>query len=359
MAEALKFIQFGLGPIGLKIVRYLLERDNVEIETAIDIDPEKIGRDVGELLETGKALGVTVTGNAEEALANSKADVVVLSTLSSFAKLGEQIQLCIKHKKNVISSCEEMAFPWEEDFNRALAIDKEAKEAGVTILSSGVNPGFAMDALPVFMTSVCQRVDSIRVERHQDASLRRLPFQQKIGASLTVEEFEKKVKDGTVRHVGFTESVQMIANAVGWKLDKVECDVLPAIAEQDVESQYMKVPKGQVAGVLQTARGFMEGKEVITLELQAYLGHKAPKDSIQIEGEPPVYSEVKGGFNGDIATCAMIANCVPVVLRSEPGLKTMIDIGITSWFKGQIYGFRNSSSKKVNTQTSFKMTIDD
>lgn len=335
MAEPLKFIQFGMGPIGEKIVRYLLERNNVQLEALIDIDPAKVGQDVGILMGFESPLGVTVSDNAEQILANSEADVVVLSTLSSFKKLEDQIRLCLKYKKNIISSCEEMAFPWDEEPELARSIDRAAKEAGVTILSNGVNPGFAMDALPIFLTSVCQRVDSIRVERHQDAAIRRLPFQQKIGAGLPPDEFNDKVNAKIIRHVGFTESVQMIAKAMGWKLDRVEDIVKPAIAERDLASQFIKVARGNAAGVIQTATGYLDGHPVITLELQAYLGHPAPKDSVRIEGEPPIYSEVKGGFNGDIATCAIVANSVPVVRRAEPGLKTMMDVGLTSWFNGE------------------------
>jgi 4-hydroxy-tetrahydrodipicolinate reductase len=323
-----------MGPIGEKIARYLLERENVELEAAIDIDPAKIGQDVGDLLKLGKPLGVIVSGDAEQALADSDADVVVLATLSSFAELEEQLRLCLKYKKNIISSCEELAYPWEEDYRLAESIDAAAKDAGVTILSNGVNPGFAMDALPIFLTSVCRRVDSIRVERHQDAALRRLPFQQKIGAGLSLQEFQEKVVAKKIRHVGFTESVQMIAKAMGWKLDRVEDSVKPAIAERNLESRFLTVAKGDVAGVLQTATGYMQGRPVITIELQAYLGHPAAKDSVQIEGEPPIYSEVTGGFNGDIATCAMLANSVPLVRRAAPGLKTMLDVGPVSWFQG-------------------------
>lgn len=334
MADTLKFIQFGMGPIGVKIADYLLERENVELEAAIDIDQKKVGLDAGTLMSTGEPLGVTISNDAEAVLANSDADLVVLSTLSSFTKLEEQIRLCIKYKKNIVSSCEEMAYPWDENFDLADSLDRAAKDAGVTILSNGVNPGFAMDALPIFLTSVSRKVDSIHIARHQNAALRRLPFQQKIGAGLSLDEFRGKVKTKIIRHVGFTESIQMIAKAMGWTLDRVEDIVEPAIAESNVESQFMKVAKGDAAGVLQTATGYMDGKPVINIELQAYLGHPAPKDSVQIEGEPQLYSEVKGGFHGDIATCAMVANSVPAVRRAEPGLKTMIDVGLTSWFQG-------------------------
>ncbi len=331
---ALKFVQYGLGPIGGQIARYLLERDNVELEAAIDIDPGKVGRDAGRLIGLHDSLGVMVSDRADAILAAAQADVVVLSTLSSFAALEEQIMQCLRYGKNVISSCEEMAFPWDDDPLRAARLDAAAKAAGVTVLASGVNPGFAMDALPVFLTSVCQKVDEVFIGRHQDASLRRLPFQKKIGAGLSVEEFTARVASREIRHVGFRESVRMIARALGWSLERIEESVLPAIAEREVKSPYLTVPGGAACGVVQKACGFMDDRPVITLELQAHLGHPAPRDFIRIKGEPSLYSEVAGGFHGDIATCAMIANSVPVVRRAEPGLKTMLDVGLTSWFSG-------------------------
>lgn len=332
--ETLKFIQFGMGPIGAKIADYLLERENVVLEAAIDNDPAKVGCDAGSLMGRDVPLGVTVSENAREVLATSTADVVVLSTLSSFSELEDQLRLCLSYGKNVVSSCEEMAYPWQQSSDLAARLDREAKDAGVTLLSTGVNPGFAMDALPIFLTSVSRRVDSIHIVRHQNAALRRLPFQRKIGAGLPLDAFREKAAAGTIRHVGFTESIQMIAGMLGWKLEEISEIVEPAVAGADVESRYIRVAKGDAAGVLQTATGYMNGKPVIHIELQAYLGHPLPKDSIQIEGEPQLYSEVKGGFHGDISTCAIVANAVPVVRRAEPGLKTMTDVGLMSWFSG-------------------------
>jgi 4-hydroxy-tetrahydrodipicolinate reductase len=330
----LKFIQYGMGPIGSRIAEYLLERDGVELAAAIDIDPGKTGCEVAALLTGGAPVGIRVSGDAERTLAETDADIVVLSTLSSFARLEEQLRLCIKHGKNVISSCEEMAYPWEENNTLAASLDQAAKEAGVTLLSTGVNPGFSMDALPLFMTSVCRRVEAIHIVRHQDAALRRLPFQQKIGAGLPLDEFREKVKARHIRHVGFTESIQMIAKAFGWQLDRIEDVVEPMVADRTLESSGLKVVRGAAAGVRQKATGYLNGKAVINIELQACLGHPRPKDSIRIEGEPSLYSEVAGGFPGDVATCAMVANAVPAVLCAAPGLKTMIDVGLTAWQRG-------------------------
>ena len=112
------------------------------------------------------------------------------------------------------------------------------------MLGTGVNPGFTMDALPITLTGVCERVDAIRVDRIQDARVRRLPFQQKIGAGLTREQFKRKVDDGSVRHVGLAESISMIADAMGWKLDKITDEIQPKIAIETVASEFLAVDAG-------------------------------------------------------------------------------------------------------------------
>lgn len=333
MENVLKYIQFGLGPIGEKIVSYAVGRNNLELVGAIDIAKSKVDQDVGELIGIDP-LGVRVSSDADFVLGNSPAKIVVLSTVSSLTELEDQILKCVRHGKNVVSSSEELAFPWRENRDLAEKIDQEAKKNRVTILGTGVNPGFVMDSLPIFLTSACQKVDSIRIERHQDASLRRLPFQKKIGAGLSLKKFNEKAAAKTIRHVGLTESVQMIAHSMGWTLDRTEDIVEPVVADKDVASSSVKVKKGEVVGISQTGRGFINGKAVITLELQAYLGHPVPKDVVMIEGEPSLQFEVKGGVNGDIATCAMVVNAMPKVLQAAPGLKTMPEIGLVSWFKG-------------------------
>ncbi len=334
MAKQLKFIQFGIGPIGETVAKYLLQRKNVSLEGAIDIDPEKIGRDVGDLIGLGKSCGVKVSGDAEGTLKGCEAKVVVLTTVSSLARLEEQILLCIRYGKNVLCSSEELAFPWIENPALAQKIDREARAAGVTVLGSGVNPGFAMDALPIFLTGICRQVDSLKIERHQDASLRRLPFQQKIGAGLSMSAFGQKAAASKIGHLGFPESLQMIAHSLGWQIERTENIIEPVVARCDVKSQYLHVAKGEVAGIQQIGRAFMGGRAVITLDLQAYLGHPAPRDSVLIEGEQTLFSEIKGGINGDAATAAILANGVPKVLEAAPGLKTMPEIGLVSWFQG-------------------------
>ncbi len=171
-----------------------------------------------------------------------------------------QIEAVLKKKVAIVSTTEELSYPVGK--NRALAkkIDALAKKAKVAVVGTGVNPGFAMDALPITLTGICERVDSIRVDRIQDARSRRLPFQQKIGSGLNKEQFAQKVKDGSVRHVGLAESVQMIADAMGWKLDKVTDEIQPKIADKAVESELIAVDPGYVCGIIQDGIGYVEGQ---------------------------------------------------------------------------------------------------
>ena len=326
----IRVIQMGLGPIGQRTVAYLAERNGIELVGAIDIDPDKQGQDVGVLSGT-ESLGVQVEAEAEAVL-QREADVVLLTTSSQFTQLKSQLESCIKAGKSVVSTCEELAFPFETDPELAVHIDQLAREHQVAVLGTGVNPGFLMDALPIFLTSVCRQVDRVLVERFQDASIRRLPFQQKIGAGLTPEEFEEKLQSGKIRHVGFSESIRMIAGALGWKLDKVEDIVAPVIAEKATGSQFIQVEVGQCAGLRQLGYGYLNGEQVITLELQAYLGHPEPRDTVTVYGDPEIHSNIAGGVNGDVATCSMVLNALQAVQNAAPGLRTMADVPLTHWY---------------------------
>lgn len=330
MMEKQKFIQYGFGPIGQRVASYAIDR-GFELEAVIDSDPAKAGKNAGEIL--GKDLSVIIQDSSYDVFKSSKSNLVFLTTMSALEDAYPQILNCIHFKKNIVSTCEELSYPWKQNYHLSSRIDMLAKLNKVAVVGTGVNPGFAMDALPVFLSSICKDVESVRIERYQDASIRRLPFQKKIGAGCTLEEFDALVKEKKIRHVGFTESVQMIAKSLGWELEKIEETIEPVIAKKRVKSEFLKVPKGRVCGVDQICKGYMNGKEAITLELQAYLGHKKPHDAVMIKGEPNITSVVKGGINGDIATCAIAVNAAKKILESEPGLKTMLDLGLTSWYK--------------------------
>jgi hypothetical protein len=329
-----KVMIMGLGPIGAGVARQLAARKNFKIVSAVDIDPAKAGKDLGAVVGLGKRTGIKVGTDPAAAIRKTRPQVAVLCTSSALKKVWPQVEAVLKLKVPIVSTTEELSYPWFS--NRALAkkIDAAAKKAKVAVVGTGVNPGFAMDALPLTLTAICERVDSVRVDRIQDARIRRLPFQQKIGSGLTPEQFAEKVKAFTVRHVGLTESVAMIADGLGWKLDRITDEIQPRIAEAPVESEFLKVEAGKVCGIVQDGVGYVNGKPVITLHMEAYLGAPETYDSVQIEGSPNLHVKAIGGYHGDVATTSITVNTIPKALAASPGLHTMQTLALPSFAGG-------------------------
>jgi hypothetical protein len=257
---------------------------------------------------------------------------VMLCTRSALKTVAPQVEAILKARKPIVSTTEELAYPWFTQKRLAASIDVLAKKARVAVLGTGVNPGFVMDALAITLTGVCERVDRITINRIQDARIRRLPFQQKIGSGLTREQFAAKVKQGTVRHVGLTESIAMIASAMGWRLDKVTDEIQPKIAEARVSSEFLTVEPGLVCGIVQDGTGYVGGEPIIRLHMEAYLGAPDSYDSTDIDGVPHLSMKIAGGVHGDIATTSIAVNSIAKVLDAAPGLHTMRSLPIPSWF---------------------------
>lgn len=326
-----RIVQVGLGPLGQKIAKYILERNGVEITGAVDKDPEKVGKDLGELCGVGN-LGIKISDSFTSTAQKAKPDIALLTTVSDMERVTPQIEEILSQAVPVVSTCEELSYPWEAAPELSKKIDQLAKSKNVAVLGTGVNPGFLMDSFPTALTAICQRVDSIKVSRIQNAQFRRVPFQKKIGAGLSLEEFDKKKAEGTLRHVGLAESVYLIANRMGWKLDKVEDILTPVIAESEIKTDVMTIPKGYASGVQQIGKGHLSGEEKITMIFKASVGEPHPEDTVEIKGEPNIVSTIPGGVNGDVATCAITINAVRQALRATPGLKTMVDVPVVSYF---------------------------
>jgi 4-hydroxy-tetrahydrodipicolinate reductase len=328
-------MHFGLGPIGSAIARQLCSRSDFKITGAVDVDPTKIGRDIGDVIGVTKRLGVKVSADPSKALKSAAPDIVVHCTDSSIRTVMPQLESILKSRTPVVSTTEELTYPGYTHIRQARQIHAWAKKARVGVLATGVNPGFAMDALPIALTAACERVDRITVNRVQDARLRRLPFQQKIGAGLTTEQFQKKVDEGTVRHVGLTESIAMIADALGWTLERISDEIQPKLASVTISSEFLAVDPGYVCGIIQEGVGYRKGEPAIRLHMEAYLGAVEAYDAIDIDGSPRLSVKIPGGIHGDIATASLVVNSIPKVLAAPPGLHTMRDLPLPSFFSGR------------------------
>lgn len=331
--STIQVLQIGMGPLGLKIANYINQRSNVvNTVAAIDLNPALVGKSLKEFDQSLPA-DVVVESDINQVLTRFRPDVALLTTVSDMDRISPQIEAIVAHGIPVVSTCEELSFPWDTAPELAEKIDLAAKQNNVAVVGTGVNPGFLMDALPSFLTSVCQQVESVSVRRFQDASFRRLPFQKKIGAGLSLSEFEERKANGSLRHVGLTESIQFIAKQMGWELDKVEDIISPVIAQENIQTDHLKVPQGYARGVHQMGRGWVDGQQRITLEFKAAIKEAASFDEIVIKGQPNIKSIIEGGVNGDVATCAIAINAVKSILSAAPGLHTMSSIPHTSYFE--------------------------
>jgi 4-hydroxy-tetrahydrodipicolinate reductase len=320
----IKVLHVGLGPIGAGIVRQVASRKGFIIVGAVDIDPNKAGKDLGEVCRIGRKLKVPVTTDIAKTIKATKPDVAVMCTSSSLRKVLPEFEAVLKLKVPIVSTTEELAYPVKSNAAPAKKIDAMAKRARVAVLGTGVNPGFTMDALPIALTGVCERVDKIEVARVQDARIRRLPFQQ----------IMEKVKAGTVRHVGLAESISMIADALGWKLDKVTDEIQPKMADARVSSEFLTVEAGLVCGIVQDGIGYRKGEPVIRLHMEAYLGAPESFDAVRITGNPPLAMQLAGGVHGDVATASIVVNSIPKIIAAQPGLRTMRDMVLPGYFGG-------------------------
>ena len=330
--KKIKIVFYGIGAVGSMIAKFLLQKEGVEIVGAVDTAKDKVNKDLGEALGMGTSLGVKVANNADSLLRETEADVAIHATSSYLKDTYPQIASIVKHGVNVVSTCEELSYPYSTEPKLATNLDRLAKKNDVTVLGTGINPGFLMDTLVIALTAPCQKIQKIEAVRVMNAATRRLPFQKKIGTGLTADEFKEKIaKKQITGHVGLEQSIAMIAAALAWKLDKISVEnVEPVIAKKTVESKDVKVKAGNAAGLRQKAKGIMEGKEAITLDFQAYVGAEEEYDSITITGIPTIKQKIQPCVHGDLGTIAMIVNAIPRVLEAPAGLLTMKDLPIPS-----------------------------
>jgi len=331
--KSIRVIQYGLGPIGCNTARAIMEKKGLELVGAIDIAPDKAGKDLGEVLGLSDKLKIPVSADAAQLFRKTKAHVVAHTTQSSFKVVYGQLETAAIAGLCVVSSTEELLVPSLRNPELASKLDRLARKQGVAMLGTGVNPGFVMDTLALVLTGVCTKVRGIKITRRVDASTRRMPLQRKVGAGMTAAEFRKLVRQGKLGHVGLLESMYLVAAGLGWEITRHQEKIEPVLAEATQTTAYFTVQPGDVCGIKHTCSGISHGRKVLDLDLQMYLGAPEPQDSVEIDGEPPIKMIIHGGVAGDIATVASLVNAIPLILNVSPGLKTMLDMPILRAFQ--------------------------
>ena len=320
-SNGIPVVVMGLGHVGRLIARAALEKPELRLVAAID--PAHASRRLEEVLGS-PAPAIAVTADAGEAFAVARGGVVLQATSSSFEAVLPSIERAVEAGLSVVSTCEELAYPWLRFEERSDALDDLCASKDVSVLGVGVNPGFALDRLPAFLSLVAGPVRHVRALRVQDVAKRRPALQRKVGAGLTEEAFHAAADRGELGHVGLSESAMLAALGCGFEIDEVEEELVPLVAEEDLEGA-VPVRAGQVAGLHQTARGFADGAERVRLELVLALGAEEPRDEVELEARPPVRVTVHGGLPGDDATAWAVVNAAPAIATMR-GLVTVLDL---------------------------------
>ncbi|HUB06941.1 MAG TPA: dihydrodipicolinate reductase [Myxococcales bacterium] len=314
----------GLGAIGRDVAAAVLDTPELRLVAAMDVDPQLVGKPLSQLLDR-PAGDLRVEEESPQALARAGGGALLQLTGSRLPTVVAQLERALDAGLNVISSCEELAFPWLNHPELAERLEKRAVKAEVSVLGAGVNPGFVLDRLVCTLGSIAGKVTRIEAERVVDASTRREQLQRKVGAGLTREQFDRAVGAGKIGHVGLVESAALVSAGLGLGCDEFDESIEPFMATRSVAGP-VPVDIGRVAGASQVARGFASGREVVTLSVTIAVGAPDPHDEIRITADPPLHFRSQGGVPGDRATIWSIVNAIPAVVTAEPGLLTVLDL---------------------------------
>ncbi len=327
---------WGFGAMGSGMAEALLKKKGIDIVGVCDLHPDRVGKEFHEVLgvDRGDKAPVYISGDIDEVLKEKSCDVCLCATDSFVKKAFPRLKLVLEKKINVISTAEEMAYPKTQSPKEAKELDRIAKENGVSILGTGINPGLMMDLLVLTLTGAMTDLTHIKSERVNSLSPFGHAVMEEQGVGLSKDKFMEKVADGSLAgHVGFEESVNMMTDAVGWKLDgPIKTSMAPIVTDVDRETQYIKVKAGDVAGCSMLGDGYIDGEKKIEMvhpqQIEPQLGGVETGDYITLKGTPEIKMGISPEIDGGIGTIAMCINMIPQVINANPGLKTMIDLPV-------------------------------
>jgi hypothetical protein len=327
MAKALSgpvpVVVVGLGAIGREIARAALQSEEVTLVGVVDTHPALVGTPLDAL---GVPSDLRVQSTLGRRTPRARPPVVLHATGSSLPAVAEQLLAALHEGHPVVSTCEELSFPWVRHPELATRLERAAQRAGVALLGTGVNPGFVLDRLAATLGQAMGPVRHVLARRVVDARTRREALQRKIGAGLTEEEFDALAAEGRVGHVGLLESAALCAVGLGLDVDDYEEELAPIIAEEDIRGGAFAVARGRVAGSMQTVVGLQDGQERVRLELTLALGAEPAGDHLEIESDSRLTLDIPGGVPGDAATAQLVVHAAPRMVAAESGLLTVLDL---------------------------------
>lgn len=325
-SSLIRVVQLGFGDIGRRCARIVLARSDLHLVGVVDHAPDLAGRPLVDVLGVSGKPPITIRDNVEHVLEVAQPHVVIQASVSRVPDVLPQIAPALARGVSVVTSAEEMTFPWHRHPDLAERIAATARQNGARVVGAGVNPGFVLDFLPAVLAQAVHHVRRVRAARVVDAATRRAALQRKVGAGLSEADFRQRARENRIGHVGLAESAALLAHALGWKLDSLEETIEPVLARTEVRTDVLTVARGAVAGIHQRVRGVEDDVEVLSLDLQMFVGAEDPHDRIQIDAEPPIDLRISGGLAGDDATAACLVNAVPRLLTLPAGLWTVADL---------------------------------
>lgn len=346
--EKIKVVIWGFGAMGSGMARMLLTKTGVQIVGVCDLHPERVNKSMFDVLGIAKGDDpeVIIRGDINEVLTEKCCDVCLCATDSFTKKAFPRLKFALEKKVNVISTAEEMAYPKAHEPELTKELHAIAKANGVTILGTGINPGMIMDLLVVCLTGCMTEVKHIEAKRINSLSPFGPAVMEEQGVGISVDEFNQGVASGTLAgHVGFAESINMIGDAIGWKVEKHETQMAPIVTEVDRKSPYGFAKAGNVAGVNMTGQGYVNGEVLINMvhpqQIEPEQVGVHTGDYITIKGTPEVNMSIKPEVQGGLGTIAVCVNMIPHVINASPGLKTMIDLPVPRAIMGDMREFVN------------------
>jgi 2,4-diaminopentanoate dehydrogenase len=319
-------VQLGLGIVGRAVTKALVGKHGLQIVGAIDLADDKVGRDLGQVAGLPEALNVKVESDPDALFGSIDADIVVHAACSHLADAVEQLTPALKHGVDIVSAAEELGYPYASHPGLAARLERLAKDNGATVLGTGLSPGWASDYLILAATAACTDVRSVRYHRVANASVFLGSIVAKhFGLGLSADEFKKSLAAGEITgHIGFIESARVIADCLGWRLDRIERVVKPT---HTVDGEFVCTET--------IVKGYRGDHPVIELIIQSVIDPATETfERITIAANPPVDIQMKPNTPSIPATAHALVNAIPHVINAPPGLITPGDLPLVHAFEG-------------------------
>lgn len=334
-----RVVTVGIGEMGKKLCLTLLEREGIEIVAACDSDPGIAGRDLGDVIGLGRTLGITVRAGVDEVFRGVKADIALFSTVTDLEELTPQILAALDAGCDVISTSEPLSYSWRTSPDHTAALDAAAKARGLTVLGTGICPGFLPDVVPIVATLGSRRIDHIDIKIFGDVFPYGPSVWKGMGLGLTEEEYGRRL--GNEVDIEFAEPVDQVAAAIGMRLDEVREASRPLLAPHDIRVGALEVGRGRVCGFVQTTSGYVGEREVIRLTVEGPLCCDLPPFTVEVKvtGKPNVKLRLELEHEDGWSTSTVVANMVPRVLEARPGVVAMKDLKLAGAVDGDVRAF--------------------